>query len=281
MSIKLYWNNICLVTKLEEEYINSHISESPEILDVTYFGLGRPQSMLQHFKENSQLLCDYIVSTDTDIFHDQKYKNMFNDFDSLNKFITIPLVIIYNKKCLGSLKPPKSFNDLFHADYQGNYAFGGPHNSAGKSLIKSLWYAYGIEKAIDFIKNSVITSMPAAAFQKVITGTLPIAIVPTIFSLRAGIGSLKMVWPEDGAIPIHSYIGKKSKLSKEINTFFNNTILGKEFQQVLVEKAAIIPHHPDVSYPVFKDVQSYPLMDPDWNFLKTLDHSLLYKLLSN
>lgn len=281
MSIKLFWNNICLVTKLEEEFINAHINESPQFLDVTYFGLGRPQSMLQYFKENNQLLCDYIVSTDTDIFHDKNYNHMFNDFTPLDKFITIPLVIIYNENNLGSLKPPKSFSDLFQEDYKGKFAFGGPHNSAGKSLIKSIWYTYGIEKAKDFIKSSIITSMPAAAFNKVMTGAVPIAIVPTIFSLRAGISSIQMVWPEDGAIPIHSYIGSRTTLSNEINTFFSTNLLGKEFQQLLVEKAAIIPHHPDVPYPIFNNVKSYSLMDPDWNFLKTLDHSLLYQLLAN
>ncbi len=280
MTTKVYWNNICLVTKFEEEFINNNIKKSPKPIEFSYFGLGRYESMLNHFKKNKTIDADIIVSTDTDVFHDNRYSHIFNDFEPLEKFITIPLVLIYNQKALDDLAPPSFFSDLFSDQYKGKIAFGGPHNSAGKSLIKSLWYTYGYEKALSFIKESVATSMPAAAFHKAMTGEIPIAVVPTIFALRAGVSKLKMVWPKDGAIPIHSYVAKRKGLSNEMNNFFSNTILNAVFQALLVKNAAILPSHPKISYPRFKGVENYPLMEPNWNFLQNLDHQKLYAMLS-
>jgi len=279
MSIKLYWNNICLISKLEEEVISNQIIKSPTPIEVSYFGLGRPKSMLQHFMDSDSISADIIVSTDTDVFHDKTYAPMFTEFSSFSKFITIPLVLIYNQETLGSLTPPKTFEDLFSISYRGKYTFGGFNNSAGKSLIKSLWFKYGYEKTKLFADHAVINSMPATAFYQVMTGAIPIAIVPTIFSLRAGIGNLKMVWPEDGAIPIHSYTTKKNSLSKSVDDFFENALIGKDFQQLLVEKAAILPSHREVSNPVFVGNKTYHLMEPDWDFLTNIDHQELYKLL--
>ena len=279
MSTKIYWNNICLVTKLEEQFINDKIKNIKDKIDITYFGLGREDNLLNYFSKNNHIDAQVIVSTDTDIFHDSKFDNIFSDFNPLSKFITIPLVIIYNSSYCKDLLAPESFSDLLNEKYYGKYTFGGPHNSAGKSLVKSLWFTYGQEKTQKFIDNGLITTMPAAAFQNVITGKVPIAIVPTIFALRNGISNLKMIWPKDGAIPIHSYIAKKIELDSDLDSIIDCQILGKDFQKMLVEKAAIIPHCNEVSYPCFEGVSNYPLMDPDWDFLKNLNHQVLYEML--
>lgn len=279
MTTKLYWNNICLVTKTEETYINNKLKEFPLPIETHYFGLGRSQSLLQHFKSTTALDCDVIVSTDTDIFHDNHYDHFFDSFEPLRKFITIPLVILYNTSALKDINPPESFQDLFSECYKDKIVYGGPHNSAGKSLVKSLWSTYGYEQTKAFINTAKAVSMPAAAFQKVMTGEFPIAIVPTIFALRAGVGKLKMVWPSDGAIPIHSYVAIKSTCSLDMKTFILDQLVGKDFQRFLVEKAAILAHDKTVDPLILEGVQSYHLMEPDWSFLKTLDHSKLYDLL--
>lgn len=273
----LYWNNICLITKFEEEYIKKKLSESNIDLNVEYFGLGRKETMIKHFNSIDDLKCDAIVSTDTDIFHDLKYRHFFEDYLPIKKFITIPLVILYNEKILDSTNRPSSFEDLLKDEYKDKVVFGGPQNSAGKSLVKSLWYRYGYDKTKDFVKNCSISSMPAGAFHKVMSGIIPIAIVPTIFALRAGVGDIKMVWPEDGAIPIHSYFGKKSSNNKFVDDFLENTLLGYDFQKLLVERAAIIPHHPNFDK---TSSEHALLMDPSQEFLETINHEQLYDLLS-
>lgn len=279
MPVNLYWNNICLVTKLEEKYITDVLAkhDPQKEVKVTYFGLGRKESLLSHFVHNETIDADIMVTTDTDIIHDHTFAPKLLDFSSPSKFITIPLVIVYNKDALSGLTPPQKLSDLFKKEYHGLYSFGGPTNSAGKSLVKSLWSTYGYEKASTFVENAVITSMPAAAFHEVMTGTTPIAIVPTIFSLRAGIGSIHFQWPKDGAIPIHSYIVKRKNLHEP--TIISEHILGKDLQQLLVNLADILPHHNEVSHPTYKDSQKFPMMEPTVEFLRELDHQKLYTLL--
>lgn len=279
MTTQLFWNNICLITKTEEEYINNKLTSAPIEIKTRYFGLGRPMTMLDYYRTANYIEGDVILSTDTDIFHDSTYDPLHEVFDPPEKFISIPLVILYNTRALGQLEPPKSFQDLLEPTYRHLVVYGGPHNSAGKSLAKSLWSAYGYDKTCLFFKEASAVSMPAAAFQKVLSGQMPIAIVPTIFALRAGLGDLQMVWPSDGAIPIHSYLSIRSEMSDEIKSYFKRDLLGKDFQSYLVDKAAILAHAPQVSPPTFNGVKNLTLMEPSWSFLKALDHQRLYELL--
>ncbi|GAU78864.1 ABC transporter substrate-binding protein [Fusibacter sp. 3D3] len=281
MSVNLFWNNICLISKLEESYLHQKCSQAPENIETTFFGLGRQENMLDHVKKTNHLNCDIIVSTDTDIFHDLNHRHLFEGFLPLKKFISIPLILVINQKALGTLSPPTSFKDLFKKEYAQKYVFGGPHNSAGKSLLKSIWYHYGFKNACAFVENAKIENMPAAAFQKAMKGDIPIAIVPTIFSLRMGLNTLTAVWPKDGAIPIHSYIAIRSTLKKSVSEYFINEVLGADFQEYLVQNAAILPHHPSVKPPFQFNETEFALMEPSWDFLINLDHQKLYALLSN
>ena len=303
MSINLFWNNICLITKKEETMVNNILKDSPVPFNVEYYGLGRSMTMLSKFNEilnTGEISADVIISTDTDIFHDNRFANLFHDFTSylddvplkkdssttslisennlFTPFITIPLVIIYNQKALGTLPPPTSFKDLLSEDYYGKYTFGGQYNSAGKSVVKSIWYTYGKEKTESFVSNANIQTMPAMALRKVLTGETPIGIVPTIFSLRQGINELTMVWPDDGAIPIPSYVAVKKDLDPETISFIYNKLLGIEMQNFLVKHAAILPSHTKVANPNMLN-EDNTLMSPSWDFLTTLNHSKVSNML--
>jgi len=276
--MKVFWNNICLVTKMEEQFIANQLGKQTNV-EVDYFGLGRKESMLNHFMKNTQLNCDLIVSTDTDVFHDSQYDQKLSAFEEPDIFITIPLIMVYNPDALDNLAPPKAFSDLFKDAYKDKYAFGGPKNSAGKSLIKSLWYCYGKEKARLFAKNARILSMPAAAFHLVQMGNVPIAIVPTIFSLRQGVNKLQALWPKDGAIPIHSYSAFRKETSPESKAMIKKKILGTDFKKLLVNRAAIDPHDKTIPCLSIQETQEYYFLEPDISFLKNLDHKDLYALI--
>lgn len=276
----LYWNNICLISKMEEEYINKQLENSNININVEYFGLGRKESLLSHFQNNNKILADFIVTTDTDVIQDSRFKSIYENFEDITKFITIPLVIIYNENSLYNLNPPTSYADLLKDEYKYKYAFGGENNSAGKSLVKSIWYKYGYDNAKKIVDNGNSNKMPAQAFQKVMTGEFPIAIVPTIFALRNGNRNIKMVWPQDGAIPIHSYVAIKKDVANEQKQFFKNKIISSDLQKELVEKAAIVADDKNISLPNLNVKFNGNFIEPDDIFLSNLDHEQIYALLN-
>ena len=299
MKYKVYWNNICLLSNLEESFIKSAIESNQYFpFDFEYFGLGKPQSMTQRIKEDIKLgkiNGDIVVSTDLDVFQNQNMAQYFYmDFkmdypflpirEEINNtnipspcgyfqpFISIPLVIVVNKTKVQNNNTPKSLEDLLHPSFKNRVAFGGIHNSAGRSLLKSIWYLYGNESVNAFLNNSVITSMPALAFQKVRTREVAAAIVPTVFALRKGIHDLESYWPEEGAVSIPSYVAVNKRVSDDDFELFRETILGIEHQKQLTNAGDIIPVHPDIPISFFAKENKCKLLYPDWKFLNTFDH---------
>jgi hypothetical protein len=296
---KVYWNNVCLLSSQEESFIKS-VVESNEYFpfEFEYFGLGKPQSMTQRIKEDintGKINGDIIVSTDLDVFQNQNiaqffYKDFKRDYpflpirDEINNanislpdgyfkpFISIPLVIVVNKTKVQKSVTPKSLKDLLDPSFKNRVAFGGIHNSAGRSLLKSIWYLYGRESVDAFLSNAVITSMPALAFQKVRTGEVGAAIVPTIFALRKGIHDLEAYWPEEGAVSIPSYIAVNNRVKNEDFKLFADTILGYDHQLQLKNSGDIIPVHPGIPCSSFAVENKCHLLYPKWEFFKGFDH---------
>lgn len=277
----LYWNNICLIGRYEEAQLTSIIARERLNWRVEYFGLGRPETLLAHTRRVDSLECDAFVTTDTDVVEDITYREKLSPFDLYGAFITIPLVMTYNVDTLGGLPPPRAFRDLLQSEYRGSYGFGGPHNSAGRSLVKSLWSAYGKEAAATCVAHARIYTMPAAAFQAVSTGEIAIAIVPTLFSLRAGLGGLHTVWPADGAIPIPAYIAIRRQLAASDRTALLEHLLGYAFQSDLVQKAAVCAGHPEIAPPAIPCIPTADrtFMTPSSAFLEALDHRQVHALL--
>ncbi|MCC5909363.1 MAG: ABC transporter substrate-binding protein, partial [Clostridiaceae bacterium] len=299
------WNNICLLSNMEEAFIKSQSTKYNYYpFDFQYYGLGRPYSMTEKVKEDlktDEIKGDIIVSTDLDVFQDRSLAKHFeesfqktssllpiNEFvlktnipntsNYFHPFITIPLVMVINTKLLKESEIPTSFEDLLHPNFKGRYAFGGVHNSAGRSLLKSLWYLYGSNAVESFLSGAVITSMPAQAFQRVMTGQVPVAIVPTIFALRRGIQGLKACWPREGAVAIPSYVAVKSKVATEDFKLFLESILGIDHQIQLKNAGDIIPSHPDAPISSFALENDCSLLYPKWEFFDTFDHEMFYHL---
>lgn len=303
LSYKVYWNNICLLSNMEEAFINTQQKIQKHFpFTFEYYGLGKPSSMTVKIKEDIQagnIGGDIIVSTDLDIYQDvtiAKYlQNEFKKSSSLlpinehlfnttiphpeqyfHPFVVIPLVMVVNSNLVKESEMPKAFEDLISPNFKYRYAFGGIHNSAGRSLLKSLWYMYGEKTVEKFLSDATITSMPAQAFQQVMTGQVEVAIVPTIFALRKGVNGIKAIWPKEGAIAIPSYVACKNSVSEEDFSLFVDNILGKEFQLQLKNAGDIIPSHPELSIPSFAMENDCKLLYPEWEFFKTFDHEEFY-----
>jgi len=87
---RIYWNNVCLLSRMEEENNNRYLEqwqdENAEAFEFEYFGLGRKKA-LHHtigdeLKEGG-LLADALVCTDLDVFQDRRY--LLEKLDSFKK----------------------------------------------------------------------------------------------------------------------------------------------------------------------------------------------------
>lgn len=287
MNTKLLWNNICLLSRYEEEYINTlRISE----LKVDYFGMGRETGLVDYLK-NEANTWDIVVSTNTDVFQDKlilygKKEKLMSllDGDFLPKlddvnlysepkflpFIVIPLVIVINTG--KTHLRPKSLEELCSREYCGQVTFGGIHNSAGRSLLKVVWSLYGKSSAKTLLDNSVIGSMPAASFKKLMDGEVPTAVVPTIFAARSGLNDVITVIPTEGAVAIPSFIAVKKECPKEhYDIFFNKIAKNEEFHKILWERGKIISPYIEESH--------LPICYPEKSFLDSLDDCEFYEFL--
>lgn len=311
MDLKVFWNNVCLLSKAERDFINMKnerlIKEDMKTsYDFEFYGLGYEKTLSQKVDSligENLVDGDIIVSTDLDVFQNSKRSEYFlenyrtledtftySDYIRENKsiidpssyffpFIIIPLVMIVNKdKCK---KPVKSFKDLLDDDFKDDYSFGGHSNSAGHSLLKSIHYLYGEDSYLKFLNNAQVTSMPAQAFQKLMKGEVSLAIVPSIFALRGGVGSLEAVWPNEGAVAIPSYIAVRKRVSDiDLQKFINN-FLHVDHQHRLRDLGDIIPTFKNTVPSEFALKNRCSLIYPEWTFYKKFDHDMLYSHINN
>jgi ABC-type Fe3+ transport system substrate-binding protein len=306
MSFKVYWNNVCLLSTKEEKYIGDSLKNSQKENSIVfeYYGLGRRMGLREKIMEDlseNTIKADLVISTDLDIFQDKglipsesdrfsnirgsmplraeiSNSNIVDPSGIFAPFIIIPLIFVVNKNLIPEEKIPHSFEELLDPYYKNKIAFGGIHNSAGRSLLKSIWYLYGKEKAEEFAKNSIITSMPAAAFRKVMTGEAPISIVPTIFAMRSGINNITAIWPREGAVAIPSYYAFKKDSDPLCTKWILENILGKSHQELLTSAGAVIPCDPHVELPHLAKENDCRLLYPNWEFLHDFDDDYFYSL---
>lgn len=76
-----------------------------------------------------------------------------------------------------------SLNRLVESSFPLSY--GGINNSAVKTVAKLTWESFGMETAKHFLTASNVFDMPIQAFHQVSIGASPLALVPSVYALRA------------------------------------------------------------------------------------------------
>lgn len=299
---KLYWNNVCLFNRMEETFIKEEIEKAgmEDVLEVAYFGLGRERKLADQIKEDLKngIIPDVIITTDLDVFHDKhmmfpfikEFKSLKGRLelsdqikestiriseDKLLPFIVIPQVIVINRHNLKGLPVPKSLKDLAKDMYKDRFTFGGIHNSAGRSIIKSIWAAYGQAVAKKIVANAQLANMPAMAFNSVIRGQVPIAIVPSIFAERAGANNIELICPSEGLVAIPSYIGMKSDVPEAVCSFIIDKIISLDKQMLLYERGKVLPVSCTVEGNYY---HQHKLLYPSWAFIEEMDDNEFYEV---
>ena len=298
---KVYWNNVCLLSKMEEEFISKAINNwqitKQDKFNFEYFGLGKQMKLNEKIAMdlNSQgVNAHALISTDLDVFQDQalllnklsEYKNLADQFlinkglispsifypsGEIQPSIVIPLVMVANTALLKEEEIPQSLEELTHPKWEGKITFGGMDTSAGKSVLMALWYLYGEEAVYKFIKNSTVQNVPAAAFNGVMRGKFPLALVPTIFAARGGQGNLRGIWPKEGAVAIPSYVAIKKEADDGLVTFLNELLFGREMQEFYSSRGFVIPVHPEVEVPQWLAENQCRTVYPEWDWIRNFD----------
>jgi ABC-type Fe3+ transport system substrate-binding protein len=297
-ALKIYWNNVCLLSRAEEDLINKTCQKlQGQRFEFEYFGLGKPLKMHQKIQQDLQagnVKADALVCTDLDVFYNKKYlhdrldeyqdlansfpisnknlnANTFHPTDRIQPALVIPLVIVVNTALLGKETPPESLYDLTADVWQGKVVFGGMDTSAGRSLLLSLWYLYGEEAMHRFIRNASVTSVPAAAYSAVARGQFPVGIVPSIFAARHGAGTIERIWPTDGAVAIPSYVAIKNNTPDIVKELLHECLFSQQVQEFFSMRGYMIPVNPKARIPQWVEQNCHKTVYPDWEWIKKLD----------
>lgn len=201
-TIRLYWNNICVLHRQELQFLNEireELRKDNIDLDITCFGLGYGRHMSDYLREEDSVLPDLVVSTDLEVFEDERIWNRFREHgllplkeffpikdipelgglkqaSALLPYLAIPLVFYSDVELLRQTSmDTSSINAIFFtgtdADSEQSISlnrlvessfplsYGGINNSAVKTVAKLTWESFGMETAKHFLTASNVFDM--------------------------------------------------------------------------------------------------------------------------
>lgn len=309
-TIKLYWNNICILHRQELQFLNEirqELASDGIDLAVTCFGLGYGRHMSDYLREEDSVLPDLVVSTDLEVFEDERIWNRFREqgllplkkyfpvkdlpeFGGLKKdpsllpYLAIPLVFYSDTELFRQAGwdggSDISLNKLIKTSFP--LAYGGIHNSAVKTVAKLAWEIYGMETAENFLKHSNVFDMPIQAFHQVALGAAPLALVPSVYALRADGKKNKACWPLEGAPAIPSYLCAGTAAPKDAILAVIEKLRGSRFSRFYAENGCLYSCAPDDPLPDLSFLEgsqmNRELVVPSESFLSSLPAEDFYKM---
>lgn len=254
--VTLYWNHICVLHRQEKiflDHLTDRLQREGIALQIRFFGLGYPQHLSEYLAEPEAVLPDLMVSSDLEVFEDRRIFDKFrselhevSDWVSLRggqaleavrrdktllPFLAIPLVYYKSRDDARENIPIYQMHRL---------AFGGINNSAGKTLVKAVWSRYGKSAAKELLAHSDIYDMPIGAFRQVCTDRREIAIVPSLYALRADEQTSFLRIPKEGPLLIPSYFCARKTLPSETAKKIARTLLCSELSDFYARNGDLI-----------------------------------------
>jgi hypothetical protein len=291
--LKVYWNNICLLRKGEEAFINAHIAENPDTeFCVEYFGLGLPKKLRGQIAADLERIgepdADVIVSTELDIFWDKRLLNgrdffapIAGSFDvcplikdapftdpakTLAVCQCLPMPVCVNEGALkaAGLREPTSLKDLCAPEFKGKTVLGGADTAAGRIVAASINYLYGAAATEAFLSNAAFASIPAAALSAAARGAYPVCVLPSVLCGRG----LKTVFPSDGVPAIPTYAAVKKTAPAAESAKFLDMLFSRPMQEFYSDRGLVISGRADVPPPsAMYGAAPYKPLYPDWDWL--------------
>ncbi len=298
--VNLYWNHICVLHRQELvflEQIRESLKDEDIDLKVTCFGLGYEYHMSDYLRRPDAVLPDMIVSADLEVFEDSRIFNRYRDslhplgswfavkdtehVNQLHKdinllpYIAIPLVFYADKSKYDSTRP-LSLMEAVDSDL--NFAFGGINNSAAKTVTKTIWEQYGSDAAVRLLSSSQITDMPIQAFHQVRTRQADLALVPSIYALRADERTTSVFCPADGAVAIPSYICARNTISEAVAKTVVSHLTALRISEFYVQNGNLVSCLQGSPENTWLKEQNRSFQIPSWPFIQTLNPDFFYKL---
>jgi len=309
-TIRLYWNNICILHRQELQFlreIREELIKDGIDLDITCFGLGYGRHMSDYLREKDSVLPDLVVSTDLEVFEDERIWNRFKaegllplkeffpvkeipELGGLKKdpallpYLAIPLVFYSDTELFRqngwNVESDLSLNKLIETSFP--LAYGGINNSAVKTVAKLAWESYGMETAEHFLASSDVFDMPIQAFHQVSLGAAPLALVPSVYALRADGKKNKAYWPFEGAPAIPSYICAGTAVPKNALFTVIEKLRDHRFSQFYTENGCLYSCSPDAPLPELSFLEgsrtNRELLVPSESFLNSLPAETFYEM---
>ena len=309
-TIRLYWNNICILHRQELQFlreIREELIKDGIDLDITCFGLGYGRHMSDYLREKDSVLPDLVISTDLEVFEDERIWNRFKaegllplkeffpvkeipELGGLKKdpallpYLAIPLVFYSDTELFrqagGKSESDLSLNKLIETSFP--LAYGGINNSAVKTVAKLAWESYGMETAEHFLISSNVFDMPIQAFHQVSLGAAPLALVPSVYALRADGKKNKAYWPFEGTPAIPSYICAGTKAPADALLSVIEKLRGPRFSRFYAENGCLYSCAPDDPLPELSFLEgsrtNRELLVPSESFLSSLPAETFYEM---
>ncbi len=279
-SVLLYWNHICVLHKHEKLFLDQMVEslrKNDIELTVRCFGLGYPEHMSEYLARPEAILPDIIVSSDLEVFEDRRIFNKFrNDLYPATQWLplkqdTATTAALRDEKLLPFLSIPLVYYTSNPTESVGksiceqkSLAFGGINNSAGKTITKAVWSRYGKAAARRLLETAEIADMPIGGFQQVRTGKRTMALVPSLYALRADGQSTFLQMPLEGPTLISSYFCVRNSISASVAKILTETILCKELCTFYAENGDLIVHPDCITHRSQQDNAIYFVPDKDW-----------------
>ena len=324
-TIRLYWNNICVLHRQELQFLNEireELRKDNIDLDITCFSLGYGRHMSNYLREEDSVLPDLVVSTDLEVFEDERIWNRFREHgllplkeffpvkdipelgglkkaSALLPYLAIPLVFYSDVELLrqtsmdarsinanfftgtdADSEQSISLNQLVESSFPLSY--GGINNSAVKTVAKLTWESFGMETAKHFLTASNVFDMPIQAFHQVSIGASPLALVPSVYALRADGKKNKAYWPLEGAPTIPSYICAGTSVPKDALFAVIEKLRGPRFSHFYTTNGCLYSCAPADPLPDLSFLEgswtNRGLLVPSESFLNSLPAETFYKM---
>lgn len=259
-TVTLFWNHICILHNKEKQHmeqVRRALREHHINLEIRYFGMGYPEHMAEYLARQDAELPDLIVSADLEVFEcapifaklgcghacaswlplrNQEPTRVAMRRHDLLPVVAIPLVL-YGKKNhpaheAGADCPANmAQSDIPALADTMRLALGGIDNSAGKTIAKILIERYGEAAARRVLSAAEVCPMPISAFQAVRGGAADIALVPSLYAMRADNVSTYQYLPSEGPWLLPSYFWASTRMDEALA----RTVAGAIFDAELMD----------------------------------------------
>ncbi len=255
--VTLYWNHICVLLNEEKKFLNKvkeTLLEQNVDLEIHYFGLGSTYHMAEYIAKPDAVLPDIIVSADLEVFEDDYIYTKLGDLHACENWLALknhPMIQACKRKetMLPFLAIPlvSYMNDATYKEYslpqlltQKGFAFGGINNSAGKTLVKLAIQEYGYEMCEQLLDTASIYDMPIGSFQAVRTKRDTIALVPSLYAMRADEKSTFQSTLKEGTVLLPTYFAARISVEQDIAKKIAEEVLSEQLSQVYAKNANMI-----------------------------------------